>query len=397
MSASPTFNVENPTVCIIGGGNAAHVLAALLPSRGIATRVLTTYGDEAQLMASGVAEQGHISAEFAAHNPVAGTVTGTPEIISSDPADVIPGSDVLLLPLPSFAYGTVLQTIKPHLRPGMAIGVTPGQGGFDWVAREVLGDLMDQLALFAILPMPFNCRITDYGKRVEVQEFKHNYRVGVLPTSATDAIIALNKKLFGHTESCGHFLSATLYPVNAILHPSRLYTLCKDWQPGEALAENPLFYEDMSAAAGEMMNTLNAELLAIADGLKAAGMNDIQVPHIYDFLTRYVYEDNAPDLTTFFRTNSAYKGFRCPFKEVPGGWQPDFDNRYFTEDIPLGLCVYKGVADIVDVATPTMDKVITWAQQHMDKEYVVDGKLRGKDVRETHAPQRFGITEPGQL
>ncbi|MCV6604892.1 MAG: hypothetical protein OIF34_06285, partial [Porticoccaceae bacterium] len=239
-------NLDNPTVCVIGGGNAAHVLAALLPSRGIATRVLATFGDEARRMASGVAEQGHITAEFAAHNPVAGTVTGTPEKISADPAEVIPGSDVLLLPLPSFAYESVLQTVKPHLKPGMAIGVTPGQGGFDWVAREVLGDLMNELVLFAILPMPFNCRITGYGKRVEVQEFKHNYRVGVLPTSATDDIIALNEKLFGHTESCGHFLSSTLYPVNAILHPSRLYTLCKDWQPGQILPDNPLFYEEMT-------------------------------------------------------------------------------------------------------------------------------------------------------
>jgi hypothetical protein len=41
---------------------------------------------------------------------------------------------------------------------------------------------------------------------------------------------------------------------------------------------------------------------------------------------------------------------------------PDFENRYFTEDIPLGLCVYKGIADIVGVPTPVMDTVLAWAQ-----------------------------------
>ncbi|UTW45955.1 NAD/NADP octopine/nopaline dehydrogenase family protein [bacterium SCSIO 12696] len=394
---SISFSVENPTVCVIGGGNAAHVLAALLPSRNISTRVLATFGDEANRMAAGVAEQGHLIAEFAAHNAVAGTITGTPEQISADAAEVIPGSDVLLLPLPSFAYASVLETIKPYLKPGMAIGVTPGQGGFDWVAREVLGDLVDQLVLFAILPMPFNCRITDYGKRVEVQEFKHNYRVGVLPISATDSIIRLNEKLFGHTESCGHFLSSTLYPVNAILHPSRLYTLCKDWTPGQVLPENPLFYEGMTSEAAAMMNALNADLMAIGNALEAAGKESIKVPHIYDFLTRYVYEDNSPDLATFFRTSPAYKGFRCPFKEVDGGWEPDFGNRYFSEDIPLGLCVYKGVADLAGVETPAIDTVVTWAQQHMSKEYIVDGKLCGRDIDETHAPQRFGITCIEQL
>ncbi len=386
-------------VCVIGGGNAAHALAALLPSRGIRTNVLASHSDEAERMAKGVAEQGHIVAEFAEHNDPSGTVIGTPDRISAYAADVVPDSDVLILPLPSFAYASVLKELKPCLRKGMYIGVTPGQGGFDWVAREILGDLVDDLVLFAILPMPFNCRITEYGKRVEVQELKSRYRVGVLPASATDRVIALNERLFGSTESCGHFLSSTLYPVNAIIHPARLYTLCKDWQPGKILPENPLFYEQMTDEAGELMDELNQELLAVADALTAQGMENINVPHIYDFLTRYVYNDDSPDLATFFRTNQGYRGFHCPFKEIPdrNGWEPDFTNRYFTEDIPLGLCIYKGVADIVCVHTPVIDTVINWAQGHMGKEYILNGTLSGRHVSETNAPQRFGIHTLEQL
>jgi hypothetical protein len=33
----------------------------------------------------------------------------------------------------------------------------------------------------------------------------------------------------------------------------------------------------------------------------------------------------------------------------------------------------------------------------MGKEYIVNGRLVGKDVRETSAPQRFGITTVEQL
>lgn len=390
---------EKLRVCIIGGGNAAHTLAALFPSRGILTNVLAAHGNEADHMAKGIAEQGYIVAEFAEHNEPSGTVIGTPEKISADAAKVIPGSDVLILPLPSFAYPSVLKELKPYLHKGMYIGVTPGQGGFDWVAREILGDLVDDLVLFSILPMPFNCRITDYGKRVEVQELKQRYRVGVQPVSATESVIKLNERLFGATESCGSFLSATLYPINAIIHPARLYTLCKNWQVGEVFAENPLFYEQMTTAACEVMESLNQELLDIADALTSQGMEDIEIPHIYDFLTRYVYNDDAPDLLTFFRTNSAYRGFQCPFKEVSkgDGWEPDFSNRYFTEDIPLGLCLYKGVADIVNINTPMIDTVISWAQEHMGKEYIVNTKLSGRDIIETNAPQRFGIHTLAEL
>jgi len=45
---------DNLRVCVIGGGNAAHALAALLPSRGITTNVLASHGDEAESMAKRV-------------------------------------------------------------------------------------------------------------------------------------------------------------------------------------------------------------------------------------------------------------------------------------------------------------------------------------------------------
>ncbi len=54
--------------------------------------------------------------------------------------------------------------------------------------------------------------------------------------------------------------------------------------------------------------------------------------------------------------------------------------------------LFKGIADIGQVATPMMDTVLEWAQQLLGKEYLLYGRLQGKDVGETHAPQRFGIT-----
>ena len=39
-----------------------------------------------------------------------------------------------------------------------------------------------------------------------------------------------------------------------------------------------------------------------------------------------------------------------------------------------------------------LDEVITWAQGKLEKEWIVDGKLIGKDLASTRAPQKFGIT-----
>ena len=140
------------------------------------------------------------------------------------------------------------------------------------------------------------------------------------------------------------------------------------------------------------MDTVNKELIAIGDKLEQNGIPS-RIPHIFDFLAKYVYKDPCSNLQDFFSKNDAYKGFRCPLKQQDNGeWAPDFGNRYFTEDIPLGLCIYKGVADLVGVATPAMDEIITWASRYMGKAYLEGGKLSGKDVVETNAPQKFGIT-----
>ena len=383
-------------VCIVGGGNAAHALAALLPSRGIRTVWYAPYGEEAETINLELAKHHVMSATFAPHNTPSGLVQGRPEIVSANAKDVIPTSDVLLFLVPSFAYAPILFQIKDHIQKGTLIAVTPGQGGFDWLAQEILGPaLSSEIILCAIMPMPFNCRITEFGHSVAVQTFKKHYWVGVVPEAKKEYALAVTRILFGgDVNFAGHFIHCTLYPINAIIHPQRLYRFCKDWTAGELpFDENPLFYESMDDESVMYMDVVNKELLEVCHGLTAQGM-PVNVPHIFDFLRSVYPEVNASSLVEIFTLNDAYKGFRFPCKKVQfegEGWIPDFENRYFTEDIPFGLCVYKGIADIVDVPTPMMDEVLGWAQTHMGKEYIVSGKLQGKDVGETTAPQRFGM------
>eukprot|EP01135_Chromosphaera_perkinsii_P000650 Nk52_evm17s147 gene=Nk52_evmTU17s147 len=389
---------KSPVVCVVGGGNAAHAMIALFGSRGITATWWAPFQDEAERLRKNMEGTSGITGDFAKECHPSGNVVGAPSVVSKDPKDVVPQADVIILPLPSFAYAQVLEDLKPHLRKGQYVGVTPGQGGFDWTARIVLGDKFNDIVIFSIQPMPFNCRITEFGKGVHVQTLKKNYKIGVIPNTDPDVIqraLKINVTLFGGSaDYCGHFINCSLYPMNAIIHPQRIYRLLaiSGWQPGQVLKENPLFYEEMDVESTDLMEQVNKELIAAAKALDAKRPDmHVEVPMILDFLS-FAYDFPADNLKTFFSENPAYAGFRSPYKAVEGGFVPDFTNRYFTEDIPLGLCLYKGVADLVDVETPMMDKVITYMQGHMGKEYVKDGKLIGKDVGETTAPQRFGLT-----
>merc|ERR1719162_2264702 len=86
----------------------------------------------------------------------------------------------------------------------------------------------------------------------------------------------------------------------------------------------------------------------------------------------------------------SYEGLTHPMKEVDGGLVPDFGYRYLTEDLPYSFCVVRGIAELAGVKTPALDETIEWCQKKMDKEYLVDGSMKGKDVAGTRAPQAYG-------
>lgn len=60
-------------------------------------------------------------------------------------------------------------------------------------------------------------------------------------------------------------------------------------------------------------------------------------------------------------------------------------------DVPFGLVVVRALADLVGAATPQIDEVIAWAQEKLGRQYLVDGRLRGRDVPALRIPQNHGI------
>jgi len=108
------------------------------------------------------------------------------------------------------------------------------------------------------------------------------------------------------------------------------------------------------------------------------------------------YSHDISDKSTLYKalqTNAAYQGIKHPVKTTEDGkFVPDFTHRYLTEDVPYGLVVIRGIAEIVGAKTPNIDRVLTWCQEKMCKEYLVNSKLQGKDVASSRAPQKYGFT-----
>lgn len=102
-------------------------------------------------------------------------------------------------------------------------------------------------------------------------------------------------------------------------------------------------------------------------------------------------------LFSMFQSNRSYQHLRVPVKSVQGLYQIDVRSRYLTEDIPYGLLVSKALAELAGVSTPTIDDVIHAASERLGVQYLINGKLQGKDLGQTRIPQNFGLESLGAI
>jgi hypothetical protein len=120
------------------------------------------------------------------------------------------------------------------------------------VAKEVLKDEIasGKTTMAGIIPMPLNCRITDWGKRVELAALKASYDLAAVPAKNAEAAAkTLSALLDGRpVNAIGNYVGIALHCSNPNLHPGRLYGLFGPdsqlglYEEGKVYPENPLFY-----------------------------------------------------------------------------------------------------------------------------------------------------------
>jgi hypothetical protein len=378
-------------VTICGGGNAAHTLAGLISARqDFKVNVYTPFSDEVLRWLQGIEARGGITLI----SPD-GVLVGRPHRVSDDPAAVVPGSQLVLLALPAFAHEIILRDIVPYLDNGAWVGALPARGGLDWCARNVFGGGENSVVVFGLQTLPWACRIREYGREVTILGTKTEVDLAAWPPDYAEEIAALLSDLLT-VPMCpiSSFLSLTLAGTGQLIHPGVMYGLFRDWS-GRPYAEAPLFYQGIDARTAEILQHLSHEVQSLRVLLEQRfpDLDLSSVRPLHEWLDRS-YGDNIADCSSLqncFITNRGYVGLRAPMRPTDDGLVPDFQTRYLTEDVPYGLVVTRGVAELAGLSTPVVDRVIAWAQTRLGEEYLVDGKLNGRSVAASRAPQRYGF------
>lgn len=351
----------NVNICICGGGALGHVIAGMFANKNCNVSVLT---NRPQLWHSTI-EVFKFNGEV-----IKGSITKA----TDRPEEVIPYSDVLLFCVPGYMFELYLNKIKDFVHADLKIGSVVSSTGFFFKALEILSP---SAQLFGFQRVPYISRVKEYGKAGFLLGNKKELKIATHNLSDTGSFCELVKNLFEiPVVLLDHILEASLTNSNPLLHTVRLYSLFKDYDRHIFYSRKLLFYEEWTDETSDLLIKCDNEFQQL---LRLLPINATEIPSILS----YYESGDADSLTRKIRSIEAFKNIEAPMKLVENGFIPDFDSRYFQEDFPYGLVIIKSLTEICNISTPNIDKVLKWGQFVMKKEYMVNGKLTGKDLFES--------------
>ncbi|HXF01015.1 MAG TPA: NAD/NADP octopine/nopaline dehydrogenase family protein [Solirubrobacterales bacterium] len=400
MSETGESADETRVITICGGGNAGHALAVVLSQRFTAhVDWLVSSPERADLLHGGRSRDGLRS------TGVIQAEADRLRTISSDPAEVIPNADMVLLAVPAFAHAEVLRRIGTHLGDETPVGCLPTRGGFEFeAARHLPRRGSKRQTIFGLQTLPWSTRIVKPGEAVNIGAAKAEGTIASLPPDSGEHLARKLSQIFGtRLAPAASFLSLTLGNQGQVIHTGLMYGHFRSWSGEEYDADSvPFLYAEATDEMGEVVERMSAEALAVAHALRDKTERALRLDHVqsvHDWLRASYAHVTADSSTvaTCFRTGPIQER-RTPMVELtPGRFTPNFQYRSLTEDVPYGLVITRALADIAAVETPMIDEVISWAQGVLDKGYLADGRLEGPDVADLPTPQNHGIFSPDEL
>ena len=355
-------------VCIVGAGNVGVALGVDIATRTDLQVVFQTSKSE------------QLNETFTKFDPEINE-TLTAEIPSFNSYEKsVKDSDVVICTVPSFVSKSVINEIS-RFSPPLIIFV-PGYGGKEFCCKSLLqlGSLVIGLSR-----SPYVARLKDLNYVVASK--KKTIDVSVL--NSTIDISKLIEELIGIScKQVKSYLTITFTPSNPILHTARIYSMLKNCNLETPFSKVIKFYSEWDDDASETLLQMDYELINVCKKINEICFFE-HIP-----LSEYYEADTVKKMTQKILSIQSWKDLNSPMKKIDEYFYIDSDSRYFREDFPFGLCILRGFAEIADVRTPVIDKVLRWYEKFFNVSYFDNNEqFCGDDLHKTGIPQNFGITK----
>lgn len=339
--------------CICGGGSLGSVMASMISSKGYIVNLLSNH---ANLWSNSICTEDVNGKKF----------IGNLNIISNNPEDVIPESDIILFCLPGYLITSELKKIKPYLGNNHIVGSIVSSTGFFISALSELGH---SAKLYGFQRVPFVSKVKEYGRSACLTGYKSYLNIATCNIEkAEDLRLFFEYITSTHVNLLGHVLEAALTNSNPLLHPTRLYRILSKWDGVTIFPEEMYFYRTWDDESSEILLTCDNEFQTLLSQLP---VDRHAIPSLLEYYESY----DAHSLTIKLNSIAAFKDVKVPMVNVDQGYIPDVSHRFFCEDIPYGLLIIKCFAEIIGISSPQIDTIIEWAQKIMNKRYISNHKI----------------------
>jgi len=257
----------------------------------------------------------------------------------------------------------------------------------------------NEVRFFALRNIPWLCRTVTPGAEAEIVGAKSSIEVTTM--NLDEGWVKENLEPLFVVQKTGKwepvmglsrdFCPIVFNPANQIIHPARYWGLFRNWRgvPLTGAAEpSEWLYRGMDEVAGQVLAVLDEELQLLKDAYyKVTGAPGCEsvIPLRDRLLDQYSDQiEDASTLAKMVGTNKAYSMAKTPVIRTKLGVMPNPTHRVVTDDIGWGLCALVSIAERLEDAgerTPTtmMRTMIEWHQNLMGKEFLLNGRLSGRD------------------
>ena len=291
--------------------------------------------------------------------------------------EILKETEIVIISVPNFLRKYILIKIKKYLKKETIILFIPGIGPSQFIANKYL----KKYTVLCLERVPYITR--SKGEIVEITDSRSVIKYATLNTNYNyDELI---KKMFEKPVEKIPYYMVTLTSSNAILHTTRIFSIFKG-NENKIFDREILFYSEWDDESSYLFQKCDLEIMSICSKLKKMGLINKEIQPLMEY-----YESKTPkELTKKLNSINSLRNIKLDMKKLENNqYILDKNIRFIIEDIPYGLIMFKGIAELVGEKTPNIDKIIIWAQTLLNKKYLIDNKLN--NLVATGAPQNFEI------
>ena len=401
------------TITICGCGNGAHAGAALMREQGHIVNIYSPLTREIEQFRANYEKNDGLTMRFGPgllsatgdDNAVYGDDVKTVEHIEfnriTDKAEeVIPGSSLIFVVVPSFAHKNMLRHIGPYLDKNSVMVFLPSRGGLEFDVEAITPGAK----VMAFQTLPWACRIKKFGSEILISGRKESIMAASMPGDLSEVFFSqLESILEMRIERIKDILTMTVANMGQVIHPGIMYCINRK-DPFKVYTEDnlPLFYQGVDAEGADVLMRMSEEVIEVTKALQAVRptVEADKVKRIDEWLLAS-YSEQIADKSALWRmlcTNKAYDGLKAPVKKTEDGkFVVDYSYRYIVEDVPYSLLPTKSIAMMLGVETPTIDMVLEAIDEWTGSNYL--GRLKDLKTFSNHArvPELYGITAANEL